>query len=284
MPSDSFIRLTSFTVASGPAASSAVVVSIFRLPRRPPAALISSAASVWPLSDGAPSTAPGPERIVMWPNFTGLSGMLPLAGSSAAIAGPATGRSASGPPSVAAPMVTPSRARNSRRSIPVVMPASPGSCHGHGNGVNAVAPGRRLGAAVAVGRAGAQLVASGALERPLRRETLPRRRRAPRIERRVAPGRPAVRSHLDARYGARAPRPAADLRGSAHELRAISRRHDDGLHVEVAHGLADHPAVHGVPAVVEPRGEETLGAVIGNVDAREPLDGVRAEEAGHEGP
>src|SRR6267143_1172990 len=242
MPSDSFIRLASFTVASGPAASSAVTVSILRLPRRPPAPLISSAASVWPLSDGAPSTAPGPERIVMCPNFTGLSGMLPLPGSSAAIAGPATGRSASGPPSVAAPMVTPSRARNSRRSIPVVMPASPDSCHGHGNGVNAVAPGRRLGAAV------------------------------------------AVRSHRDARYGARAPRPAADLRGPAHELRAISRGHDDSVHVEVAHGLADHPAVHGLPAVVEPRGEETLGAVIGDVDAREPLDGVRAEEAGHESP
>src|SRR2546428_219289 len=183
MPSDSFIRLTSFTVASGPAASSAVVVSLFRLPRRPPAAFISSAARGWALSRRAPSTAPRPPRIRQWPDLTRLSG-----------------------------------------------------------------------------------------------------ERAPRIERRVAPGRPAVRSHLDARYGARAPRPAADLRGSAHELRAISRRHDDGLHVEVAHGLADHPAVHGVPAVVEPRGEETLGAVIGNVDAREPLDGVRAEEAGHEGP
>ena len=47
--SESFIRRISFTQASVPAASSALMVSILRLPSRPPCALISSAASMWPL-------------------------------------------------------------------------------------------------------------------------------------------------------------------------------------------------------------------------------------------
>ena len=49
MFSDSFMRRSSLTLASVPAASSALSVSILRLPSRPPWALISSAASMWPL-------------------------------------------------------------------------------------------------------------------------------------------------------------------------------------------------------------------------------------------
>ena len=78
MFSESFMRRSSFTLASVPAASSAVIVSILRLPRMPPLALISSAARMWPLSEGSPSTAAGPVKKVMWPNFSGLSGMLPF--------------------------------------------------------------------------------------------------------------------------------------------------------------------------------------------------------------
>ena len=105
------MRLTSFTVASGPAASSAVIVSSLRRPSSPPAALISSAARVWPFSEGRPRIAPGPDWIVMWPNFTGVSGIRPLAVSCAA-ASPTTASS----PSAAPPSVTPSPARKSRRS------------------------------------------------------------------------------------------------------------------------------------------------------------------------
>ena len=47
--SESLSRRSSFTLASVPAASSALRVSILRLPSRPPSALISSAASMWPL-------------------------------------------------------------------------------------------------------------------------------------------------------------------------------------------------------------------------------------------
>ena len=47
--SDSFIRRSSLTLASVPAASSAFSVSIWRLPRSPPSLLISSAARMWPL-------------------------------------------------------------------------------------------------------------------------------------------------------------------------------------------------------------------------------------------
>ena len=63
--SESFMRRSSLTLASVPAFSSAVMVSILRLPRMPPAALISSAARMWPLSEGSPSTAAGPVRKVM---------------------------------------------------------------------------------------------------------------------------------------------------------------------------------------------------------------------------
>ena len=65
--SDSFSRRSSLTLASVPAFSSALRISIFRLPSRPPAALISSAASSWPLYMGSPSTAAGPVKNVMWP-------------------------------------------------------------------------------------------------------------------------------------------------------------------------------------------------------------------------
>ena len=76
----SFIRRSSLTLASVPAASSAVIVSILRLPRRPPWALISSAAIVWPLSDGSPSTAAALVRKVMWPTLNGVSGIWPFGG------------------------------------------------------------------------------------------------------------------------------------------------------------------------------------------------------------
>src|SRR5712691_5749436 len=81
----SFIRRSSLTLASVPAASSAVIVSILRLPRRPPWALISSAAIVWPLSDGSPSTAAALVTKVMWPTLNGVSGIRPFAGSWAAL-------------------------------------------------------------------------------------------------------------------------------------------------------------------------------------------------------
>src|SRR6266567_554738 len=81
----SFIRRSSLTLASVPAASSAVMVSILRLPKNPPWALISSAAIVWPFSDGSPNTAAALVRKVMWPTLNGVSGILPLAGSAAAL-------------------------------------------------------------------------------------------------------------------------------------------------------------------------------------------------------
>src|SRR5207249_3532791 len=78
MFSDSFRRRSSFTFASVPAFSSALRSSIFRLPRSPPAALISSAASCWPLNIGSPSTAAGPVKKVIWPILNGLPGMFPF--------------------------------------------------------------------------------------------------------------------------------------------------------------------------------------------------------------
>src|SRR5262245_3422959 len=111
----SFMRRSSLTLASVPAASSAVMVSILRLPRKPPCALISSAASVCPFSDGSPSTAAGPVRNVMCPVLSGLSGILPLGGSAAALTrGGATTRPAPARP--VPPTVTPSAPRNFRRS------------------------------------------------------------------------------------------------------------------------------------------------------------------------
>src|SRR5262249_36357519 len=281
MPSDSFIRFTSFTVASGPAASAGVIVSILRLPRSPPAPLISSAASVCPLSDGAPSTAPGPERIVTWPNFTGRSGMRPFPGSSAAVAGPATGSSVSDVLTVAAPMVTPSRARNSRRSIEGIMRSPSGSRHGHGDRVNAVPPGRWLCATGAVGRAAVELVASRPLDRPRDGEALPRRRRAARIEHRVAPGRSTIHADVDARHVAGAPRLATDLVRPARDLSAIGRTDDDRVDVEIAYRLGDRLAVHRPPAIVEPRREQALGPVTGEAGTGQPFHRVRFEEARH---
>src|SRR5262249_21569242 len=61
MPSDSFILLSSLTLPSTPAASSAAIVTILRAPRNPPSALISSAARVCPFNAGAPRAAPGPD-------------------------------------------------------------------------------------------------------------------------------------------------------------------------------------------------------------------------------
>ena len=89
--SESFIRRISLTLASVPACSSAVIVSILRLPRMPPCALISSAARMCPFSEGSPSTAAGPVRNVMWPNLIGVEGMLPFGAAVCAAAGMISG-------------------------------------------------------------------------------------------------------------------------------------------------------------------------------------------------
>jgi hypothetical protein len=113
MLSESFRRRSSFTFASVPAFSSALRSSIFRLPRSPPVALISSAASCWPLNIGSPSTAAGPVKKVIWPILYGLSGMFPF-GLSCAWATPTTGMA---PPAVAsaAPTLTPREFKKLRR-------------------------------------------------------------------------------------------------------------------------------------------------------------------------
>src|SRR5438309_5302949 len=112
--SDSFSRRSSLTLASVPAASSALRISIFRLPRRPPAALISSAARSWPLYMGSPSTAAGPVKNVMWPILYGVSGILPL-GFSCACATPTDGMTDPAEAVSAAPTLTPSVLKKSRR-------------------------------------------------------------------------------------------------------------------------------------------------------------------------
>ena len=114
--SESFIRRISLVFASVPAASSALMISIFLLPSRPPCALISSAARRLPLYIGSPSTAPAPVKKVMWPILNGVSGILPL-GFSSARAAEARPTPAAVPPT-AATVVTPSWERNSRRVVP----------------------------------------------------------------------------------------------------------------------------------------------------------------------
>src|SRR5882762_10133887 len=111
--SESLSRRISLVFASVPAASSALRISIFRLPRSPPCALISSAASRLPLYMGSPSTAPAPVKKVIWPILKGLSGMVPF-GLSWAWATPARPEPAMEPP-MAAAEVTPSLERKSRR-------------------------------------------------------------------------------------------------------------------------------------------------------------------------
>src|SRR6516225_7380529 len=116
----SFIRRSSLTLASVPAASSAVIVSILRLPSSPPLALISSAAIVWPLSDGSPSTAPAPVKSVMWPTLYGVSGMRPFGDSCSALrtrAPPITPALASPAP----PTATPKLLRKPRRLVVEVL-------------------------------------------------------------------------------------------------------------------------------------------------------------------
>src|SRR5438477_352521 len=61
--SESLSRRISLVLASVPAASSALRISIFLFPSSPPCALISSAASWLPLYIGSPSTAPAPVSI-----------------------------------------------------------------------------------------------------------------------------------------------------------------------------------------------------------------------------
>src|SRR5260370_37799679 len=133
------------------------MVAIGRRARSRRAALISWEGSVWPLSEGAPSTAPGPERIVMCPNLTGVSGTRPRGDSWAA--GAVTS------PSVTAPTVTPSEARNVRRSTVVLMgvplPGRRGSSpHRHVDRVNAIPPCSRLRAPLLVGGAALEHVGS----------------------------------------------------------------------------------------------------------------------------
>src|SRR5712692_336818 len=277
--STSFIRLTSFTQASGPAASSAVMVSILRRPRRPPAALISSEARVCPLREGDPSTAPGPERIVTCPNLTGVSGMRPRAGSWDD-AGVTTS------PRVRAPTVTPTEARNLRRST-VVLIGNPllgrrgESPHRHVDGVNAVAPRLWLASFPIVGGTALEHMGAGPAGRPVEGEALPGIALTPGLEPRVGPAGAAVGAHLDPAHRSGAPRPAL------HGLRArdqgvgLRGRHDQRMNVEVAHGLDQRMAVGHQPSVVETRREQTLGARVGEIDARHPLDRVGSEEAGH---
>jgi len=121
--SESLRRRSSFTFASVPAFSSALSSSIFRLPRSPPAALISSAASCWPLNIGSPSTAAGPVKKVMWPILNGVSGMFPF-GLSWACATPTTGSAAPAEVS-AAPTLTPRVLRKSRRLTSAAMVVPP---------------------------------------------------------------------------------------------------------------------------------------------------------------
>src|SRR5262249_4896645 len=78
MPSESFILLSSLTLPSTPAASSAAIVTILRAPRNPPSALISSAARVCPFNAGAPRAAPGPDWKVIWPTLNGVVGFFPF--------------------------------------------------------------------------------------------------------------------------------------------------------------------------------------------------------------
>ena len=111
--SDSLSRRSSFTLASVPAFSSALRISIFRLPSRPPCALISSAASSCPLYIGSPRTAAAPVKNVMWPILKGVSGMLPF-GLSWAWATPTEGKTPGSAVS-AVPTVTPRPDRKSRR-------------------------------------------------------------------------------------------------------------------------------------------------------------------------
>ncbi len=116
--SESLSRRISFTLASVPAFSSALKVSILRLPSRPPWALISSAARVWPLNEGSPSTAAGPVKNVMWAILYGVSGTVPLGWPYAGVTSGTAARgtpAAAAAPAAAVPTVTPSRARKSRR-------------------------------------------------------------------------------------------------------------------------------------------------------------------------
>src|ERR1700687_539631 len=111
---ETVFRRISFTLPSVPAASSALKVSIWRLRRRPPRALISSAARICPLYEGSPSTAAAPVKKVMWPILYGVSGMLPLGWASARPT--RDGLPTSGTPAeAAAPTVTPRELRKSRR-------------------------------------------------------------------------------------------------------------------------------------------------------------------------
>src|SRR5215510_10711009 len=113
----SFIRRSSLTFASVPAASSAVMVSILRLPSNPPFALISSAASIWPFNDGSPSTAAALVRNVMCPVLNGVSGIFPLGSAAARTIGEPAIMPA--PTTPVPPTATPSAPRNLRRSTVV---------------------------------------------------------------------------------------------------------------------------------------------------------------------
>src|SRR6266851_1296507 len=256
--STSFIRLTSFTEASGPAASSAVIVSIRRRPRSPPVALISSEARVCPL--------------------TGVSGTRPRGDSWAA--GAVTS------PRVTAPTVTPSEARNVRRSTVVLMgvplPGRRGSSpHRHVDRVNAIPPCSRLRAPLLVGGAALEHVGSRRGGRPVEREALPRVSFTPGLEPCFPPGGAAIDAHVHPAHRSRAPRPAFDRARARSQRVGLGGGDDHRVDVEVANGHDVLLPVDHEPAVVETRREEALGSGVGEVDARHPLDGVGPEEARH---
>ena len=114
--SESLSRFSSLTLASVPAFSSALMISILRLPSSPPPSLISSWASTVPLYMGSPSTAAGPEKNVICPTLNGVSGIFPAAGCASAGCGVA--RCPAAPATAAEPTVTPSCCKKSRRVTP----------------------------------------------------------------------------------------------------------------------------------------------------------------------
>src|SRR5262245_10274615 len=78
MPSESFILLSSFTLPSIPAASSATIVTILREPRNPPSALIPSAATGRTFHPGDRVPGQRPNLKVICPTLKGVSGIFPF--------------------------------------------------------------------------------------------------------------------------------------------------------------------------------------------------------------
>src|SRR5262245_29268685 len=169
--------------------------------------------------------APGPDWIVMWPNFTGVSGTRPFAVSCAA----ATPATTSSPPT---PSAAPSPARNSRRPRSFAISL----LHHDLDCMDAIAPRRRLHPLLRVDRAGVQLVGTGVRRVPGVRERLPLMIGATRRHTRGPPRRSGVGAHVDRGHGPVAPRPPADRPRATRNARAVGWRHDHGVDVELAHG------------------------------------------------